>query len=223
MKRRRALVIATALGCVGLAVTIGYLVFGVGRNKEEISKRPTKEQLYRAEVKSAKDNRRICHVLNGRFAALGRLLAAQRPSAQTTAYYADHPDELAKAQSYFDRVVKVLSPQNCRKRYPLPKRPVISTQGVIRPKRHPRVAQGVRAPPRASPKRLPVRKGPQAGLNPPKRHLRVQRPGPTHSNPSPAAQPPPVPQPVLPEQRGPPQDILNRICTQLPHLIPPCS
>lgn len=96
-----------------------------------------------------------------------------------------------------------------------------STHGAVQPRSQVGGPQALRTPPRAPSRRSEARRGPQAVLNPPKRHLRAQRPqAPALSQPAPT----PAPQPVLPEQRqGPPPNVLERICTQLAHLIPPCS
>lgn len=121
-QRSKHFIIITILGMACLAGLIWVLVFSVGENREKIEDAPDKadvQAVYRAFVEAQQARRRACDVVNRRFNALADLLAAQRPSANTTAYYRDHPEELAQSQAYFDQTIHVLRPQNCNKAFPI--------------------------------------------------------------------------------------------------------
>lgn len=119
--RYRLRVVAFAI--IGMALFVGgiwVIAAGVLENERNIAKRPTTEELLRILADVREDQRRACRVVNARLAVIGKIIEAQRPSAATTAYYADHPDELARAQRFFDKTLRAFKPRNCLKAYPVP-------------------------------------------------------------------------------------------------------
>jgi len=230
--RRRRFIVLAVIAMVGIAGLTWWTAQSVTSNekqidvnKERIKKVPTKAQLFRALVEIRKVQRRACRVVNGRFEALANLIAEQRPSPTTTAYYKDHPEELAKAQSYFDRTLKVLHPRNCLRDYPPPKLSDVSSvpPGSSRPKHRGSGPAGSGA---ASP--APSRRQPQAHINPPtsgggggRRPVR-KPPASAPASPSAPTAPPPTsttptqPSPNLPQAPGPPPTVLDRVCSLVP-------